>query len=74
MTHKIISVRDRMVFEQHTKTLKAWVLEEAAKRGLKPNSIYSRLARNQLKYYPEICLTRLNQRVILVNPVITYEI
>ena len=74
MTHKLISVRDRMVAEQQGQILKAWVIEEAARLGLKPTAIYNRLQRKPAKYYPGIYLTRINSRVVYVNPVITYEI
>lgn len=45
--------------------LKAWVIEEAMRAGLKPRAVYQRVSTGK---YPNLKLRRENRRVIFVQP------
>src|SRR5260221_13228477 len=49
------------------RTLKCFIIDEAAKLGITYHAVYNRIYRTQKKYYPNIQLTRINKRVVFVR-------
>jgi len=47
--------------------MKVWLHREADKHGVNTNTIWYRLKRQPQKYYPNLQLRRVNQRVVFVK-------
>lgn len=47
--------------------MKQWRSEEASRLGVSEACIQNRLVRNKEKYYPNLRLRRVNQRVVFVQ-------
>lgn len=47
--------------------MKEWIEHEAAKSYISHSAVWNRIHRNKLKYYPNLVLRRVNQRVVFVQ-------
>jgi hypothetical protein len=47
--------------------MKEWLSQQAEATGMTPSAVYMRLTRDKPKYYPNLQLRRVNQRVVFVR-------